>query len=101
MALQLWKYSEQIKFYKKINFLKMVDALGIRYIRETMREYENIQRYLKDEKQAAKLRRKVVKFLFRERKRVSISREEILDILTRLYPRQIHFLWNVKKKVIK
>lgn len=97
----LWALEEQIKFYKKIKFLKMVDALGTRFIREAMREYENIQKYLQDKKQAERLRRRIVRFWISERKYVSISREEILDIFTRLYPRQIHFLWSVKKRLVK
>ena len=97
----LWALEEQIKFYKKIKFLKMVDALGTRFIREAMREYENIQKYLQDKKQAERLRRRIVRFWISERKYVTISREEILDIFTRLYPRQIHFLWSVKKRLVK
>lgn len=97
----LWALEEQIKFYKKIKFLKMVDALGTRFIREAMREYENIQKYLQDKNQAERLRRRIVRFWISERKYVSISREETLDIFTRLYPRQIHFLWSVKKRIVK
>lgn len=97
----LWALEEQIKFYKKVQYLKMVDALGTRFIREAMREYENIQKYLPDKKQAEKLRRRIVRFWISERKYVSISREETLDIFTRLYPRQIHFLWKVKKRLVK
>lgn len=97
----LWALEEQIKFYKKVKFLKMVDALGTRFIREAMREYENIQKYLQDKNQAERLRRRIVRFWISERKYVSISREETLDIFTRLYPRQIHFLWSVKKRVVK
>ena len=97
----LWALEEQIKFYTKIKFFKMVNAVGIRFIRESMREYENIQKYLQDQKQAKKLRRRIVRFFVKERKRVNISREETLDIFTRLYPRPMHFFWKIKKKVIK
>lgn len=97
----LWALEEQIKFYKKEKLLKMVDVLETRFIRESIREYENILKYLQNKKQAGKLRRGIVRFWISERKFVSISREEILDIFTRLYPRQMHFLWSVKKKIVK
>ena len=101
----LWALEEQIRFYKKIKYYRLVNAVGIRFMREAMREYDNIQMYLHDQnqvkKQVVKLRRRILRFWVSERKRVSISREEILDILTRLYPRQIHFLWSVKKIILK
>lgn len=96
----LWALEEQIKFYKKVQFLKMVNAVGIRFIREAMREYEYMQKYFQNGKQTRKLRRKIVRFWILERQRVSISREEILEIFTRLYPRQIQFLWSIKKKMM-
>lgn len=97
----LWALEEQIKFYKKVKFLKMVDALVTRFIRDAMCEYENIQKYLQDKKQAEKLRRRIIRFWILERKFVCISRKETLDIFTRLYPRQMHFLWSAKKKIVK
>ena len=97
----LWALEEQIKFYKKIRYYHLINAVGIRFIREAMREYDNIQNYLQDKTESAKLRRRIVRFLFCDRKRVNISREELLDIFTRLYPRQIHFLWSVKQKILK
>ena len=96
----LWALEEQIKFYKKVQFLKMVNAVGIRFIREAMREYGDMQKYFQNGKQTRKLRRKIVRFWILERRRVSISREEILEFFTRLYPRQIHFLWSIKKKMM-
>lgn len=97
----LWVWKEQMQFYKKVKYFKMVDVAGRRFIRAAMCEYEKIHKYLQNKKIAGKLRRRIVIFLFLERKRVSISREEILDILNKLYPRQIHFLWSVKKKILK
>ena len=97
----LWALEEQIKFYKKVQYLKMANVVGIRFIREAMREYENMQKYLQDKKQAGKLRRRIVRFWILQRKFVSISREEILDIFTRLYPRPVHFLWSAKKRLVK
>ena len=86
---------------KKVQYLKMANVVGIRFIREAMREYENMQKYLQDRKQAGKLRRRIVRFWILQRKFVSISREEILDIFTRLYPRPVHFLWSAKKRLVK
>ena len=96
----LWALEEQFRFYKKINYYKMVDAIGIRFMREAVCEYDNIEKYLKDKKSLKKIRGKLLRFWFRERKRISISREEILDIFTHIYPRQMQLLWHIKKKIM-
>lgn len=101
----LWALEEQIKFYKKIKYYRLANVVGIWFMRDAIREYDNIQMYLSDQKQVkkqiAKLRRRILRFWVSERKRVSISRGDIMDIFTRLYPKQIHFLWSVKKKILK
>ena len=97
----IWAWKEQVKFYKKIKYSKMVDAAEKRFIRVAMREYENMKKYPKNKKMEGKLRRIIVKFLFLERNHIKFSREEMLDIVTRLYPSQIQFLWSIKKKILK
>lgn len=97
----IWAWKEQVKFYKKIKYSKMVDAAEKRFIRVAMREYENMKKYPKNKKMEGKLRRIIVKFLFLERNHIKLSREEMLDTVTRLYPSQIQFLWSIKKKILK
>lgn len=92
----IWALEEQIRFYKQVRFARMETAVCTRYVKEAVGEYENICCLLRNRKAAKGLRRKITVFWAKNRTKVMIPRNEKMDLLTRLYPKEVRFLWRIK-----
>lgn len=96
----LWALEEQVNFYRQIEFYKMLCTLSIRYVKESVQEYESICQLLHNNKEAKRLRRKISIFWLQNRKKIFLSKSQKMDLLTRLYPKEMYFLWHIKNILV-
>lgn len=94
----LWAVQEQIHFYEKARYHKLVNILKKQYIWEALREYKHIITLLRDKHAAGKLRRHIILYGIKNRGKLSISYSERMEILSRLYPSMMKLALMIKRK---
>lgn len=97
----LWALKKQYVFYNSINFNFIASVVGKRYLFYGLGECQKVDNLLREKKIAARLRRSLLLFWIVNRKWLKLSKNEEMDVLTRLYPKQIHFLWLIKHITIR
>lgn len=97
----LWAVREQIIFYEKVGYTKMETMLRKRYIWEAIREFEHICAFLDDRKAAGVLRRHIIHHCIQNRFKISLTYSEKMEILSRLFPKIMTFLSELKRKLIR
>ena len=95
----LWAVQEQISFYKEVGFNKMDYMLRKQYIWEALREYEHITATNRDKRAAKKLRRQIILHWIQNRTKISLAYSEKMEILSRLYPKIVQRLSEIKKRI--
>lgn len=96
----LWAFREQIDFYHKVGYNKFETMLRKRYIWEALREYDHINTILKNKHIAKKLRKHIMLYWKENRKKMNMSYNERMDILSRLYPNLIKRLSKIKRILV-
>ena len=95
----LWALKKQYVFYNNINFSTIASHVGKRYLFYGLGECQKVENLLHEKKIAARLKRSLLLFWIINRKCLNLSKTEKMDVLTRLYPKQIHFLWKIKHAI--
>lgn len=95
----LWALKKQYVFYNSVNFRAIASEVGKRYLFNGLGECQKVDNLLHEKKIAARLRRSLLLFWIVNKKRLKLSKIEKMDVLTRLYPKQIHFLWKIKHTI--
>lgn len=94
---RFWALQEQILFYKEVGYNKIEYMIRKRYIWEALLEYEYITELIKDQYVARKLRRQIILHCIQNRKKISLTYSEKMDILSRLYPKTVQRLSEMKR----
>lgn len=95
----LWALKKQYVFYNSINFSAIASDVGKKYLFYGLGECQKIDNLLHEKKIAARLRRSLLLFWIINRKCLKLSKTQKMDVLTRLYPKQILFLWKIKHRI--
>ena len=95
----LWALKKQYVFYNSINFSSIANDVGKRYLFCGLGECQNVDDLLHNKKVVAKLRRSLLLFWIFNKKTLELSKTEKRDVLIRLFPKQIHFLWRIKHAI--
>ena len=94
----LWALKKQYIFFKRINFKFLTKEIGKKYLLAGLLEYQKVNTLLY-KKTAIRLKISLLNFIVINRKSLDLSKSQKMDILTRLYPKQMHRLWEIKHRL--